>query len=82
MHFLGRRFDILQNKEQGVRFFLLHLKESEYFVVLKCDPDRTVELREKYQGITKGFYTGDTLKWNDLYVNVPKGGDVLFSFPI
>ncbi len=49
-------------------FFSLHPKEAEYFVVLKCDPDRTVELREKYRGITKGFYAGDSLMWNSVYI--------------
>ena len=49
-------------------FFILNPKGGEHFVVLKCDPGRTVELREKYQGITKGFYTGPTLMWNSVYV--------------
>ena len=49
-------------------FFSLHPKGAEYFVVLKCDPDRTVELREKYRGITKGFYAGDSLMWNSVYI--------------
>lgn len=59
-------------------FFLLNPKGGEHFVVLKCDPDRTVELREKYQGITKGFYTGDTLMWNSVSIqkDVP---DVLIA---
>lgn len=49
-------------------FFHLNPKEGEHFVVLKCDPDRTVELREKYYGITKGYYTGATLTWNSVYI--------------
>lgn len=49
-------------------FFLLSPKDGEHFVVLKCDPDKTVELREKYQGITKGVYTGATLTWNSVYI--------------
>lgn len=49
-------------------FFLLNPKEGEHFIVLKCDPDKTVELREKYQGITKGVYTGATLMWNSVYI--------------
>lgn len=49
-------------------FFLLNPKEAEYFVVLKCDPEKTVTLREKYRGITKGFYTGPTLTWNSVYI--------------
>ena len=49
-------------------FFSLTPKENEHFVVLKCDPDKTVELREKYRGVTKGFYTGATLMWNSVYI--------------
>lgn len=49
-------------------FFHLHPKEGEHFVVLNCDPDRSPELREKYQGITKGVYTGPTLTWNSVYI--------------
>ena len=49
-------------------FFLLNQNDGEHFVVLKCDPDRTVELREKYQGVTKGVYTGATLMWNSIYL--------------
>ncbi len=49
-------------------FFYLNPKEGEYFVVLKCDPERSVELREKYRGVTKGVYTGATLAWNSVYI--------------
>ena len=49
-------------------FFLLNPKEGEHFVVLKCDPNKTVELREKYRGITKGVYTGATFMWNSIYI--------------
>lgn len=49
-------------------FFLLNPKEGENFVVLKCDPNRTLVLREKYQGVSKGVYTGATLMWNSVYL--------------
>lgn len=49
-------------------FFPLNPKDGECFVVLKCDPDKTVKLREKYRGITKGIYTGPTLMWNSVYI--------------
>lgn len=35
---------------------------------MKCDPERTVELREKYEGITKGYYAGNSLLWNSVYI--------------
>lgn len=49
-------------------FFALNPKEAEYFVVLKCDPDKTMELREQYRGISKGFYAGESLMWNSVYI--------------
>jgi len=49
-------------------FFPLNPKENEHFVVMKCNPDKTVELREKYEGVTKGYYTGNNLIWNSVYI--------------
>ena len=49
-------------------FFSLNPKGVEHFVVLKCDPEMSVELREKYHGITKGFYAGESLMWNSVYI--------------
>lgn len=62
--------DLLSYKVMGkvFAFYLLNPKDGEHFVVLKCDPDRTMELREKYRGITKGVYTGATLMWNSVYI--------------
>lgn len=33
-------------------------------VALKCDPDRSVELRERYEGVGKSHYGGHSLLWN------------------
>ncbi len=49
-------------------FFSLKPKDNEHFAVMKCDPEKTVELREKYKGITKGFYAGSSLMWNSVYI--------------
>jgi predicted DNA-binding protein (MmcQ/YjbR family) len=49
-------------------FFPLNPKDNEHFVVMKCDPEKTVELREKYVGITKGYYAGSNLMWNSVYI--------------
>ena len=49
-------------------FFSLNPKDNAHFVVMKCTPDKTVELREKYDGITKGYYAGNSLKWNSVYI--------------
>ena len=44
-------------------------KNGEFLVSMKCDSERSADLRERYAGITKGFYCGDTLKWNSVYLN-------------
>ena len=49
-------------------FFPLNPKDNEHFAVMKCDPEKTVELREKYAGITKGYYAGNNLMWNSVYI--------------
>jgi predicted DNA-binding protein (MmcQ/YjbR family) len=49
-------------------FFPLYPKENEHFVVMKCAPEKTIELREKYRGVTKGYYTGNNLMWNSVYI--------------
>ena len=46
----------------------LHPKDNEYFAVMKCDPEKTAELREKYKGVTKGYYAGNNLKWNSVHI--------------
>ena len=49
-------------------FFPLNPKSNEHFAVMKCDPGKTVELREKYAGVTKGYYAGNNLMWNSVYI--------------
>ena len=62
--------DVLVYKIMGkmFAFFPLNGKDNEHLVVLKCDPERTVELRDKYEGVTKGYYAGDNLLWNSVYI--------------
>lgn len=49
-------------------FFSLNPKDNDHFVVMKCAPARTVELRERYEGVTKGYYAGNNLLWNSVYI--------------
>ena len=49
-------------------YFPLNPKDNEHFAVMKCAPEKTVELREKYAGITKGYYAGNNLMWNSVYI--------------
>ena len=62
--------DVLVYKVMNKMFALIPLrpKNAEYFVALKCDPEKSRELREKYTGITKGFYAGESLLWNSVHI--------------
>jgi predicted DNA-binding protein (MmcQ/YjbR family) len=62
--------DVIVYKIMNKMFAFIPLtpKDGQFFVVLKCDPEKTVELREKYEGITKGYYAGNNLKWNSVYI--------------
>lgn len=46
----------------------LNPKDGIFKVNLKCDADRAVELRERYEGITKGIHTASLL-WNAVWLD-------------
>lgn len=46
----------------------LEPKDGDFFVNMKCDPDRAVELREQYEGVRPGYHTSK-LMWNSVYLN-------------
>jgi Uncharacterized protein conserved in bacteria len=51
-----------------VAYYSLTPKGGNFFVNLKCNPERSTELRERYEGVTKPYHVGDTLKWNSIYI--------------
>lgn len=50
----------------GKIFAIMDMEVFEY-VNLKCDPERAVELRERYPGITPGYHMNKKL-WNSVSV--------------
>ena len=50
-------------KVMGKMFALTGLDSPEFKVNLKCDPDRSIELREDYDGIIAGFHMNKK-HWN------------------
>jgi predicted DNA-binding protein (MmcQ/YjbR family) len=62
--------DTLVYKVMGKMFayFAITPKFNEPFVVMKCNPERTIELRERYEGVTKGYHAGNNLMWNSVYI--------------
>ena len=50
-------------------FFSLNPKDGEHFALMKCNPEKSTELREKYEGVTKAYQKGDNdLTWNSVYI--------------
>ncbi|MDR2148049.1 MAG: MmcQ/YjbR family DNA-binding protein, partial [Tannerella sp.] len=45
----------------------LEPKDGQFRVDLKCDPEKSCELREKYEGIRRGTHTRE-LMWNAVYL--------------
>ena len=50
-------------KVMGKMFALTGLDELEFKVNLKCDPERSIELREEYENIIAGFHMNKK-HWN------------------
>lgn len=49
-------------------FALIPLDESELQISLKCDPEKAIELREKYSCVTSAFHFNKKY-WNTIYLN-------------
>ena len=48
-------------------FFSLEPKDGQFFVCLKCNSEKSVDLRERYGGITQTMYK--TMLWNAVYLD-------------
>jgi len=55
-------------KVMGKMFALTGLDDPEFKVNLKCDPDRSVELREQYESIRPGWHM-NKVHWNTVHVD-------------
>lgn len=50
-------------------YFSLEPKDGRFCINLKCDPEKSAMLRDKYSGVTRGEYTKtETLLWNAVYI--------------
>ncbi|MBN1637749.1 MAG: MmcQ/YjbR family DNA-binding protein [Ignavibacteriales bacterium] len=56
----------------GGKIFLLTDIEPPFSINLKCDPEKAIELRERYEGVTPGYHMNKK-NWNtiDLQSNIP-----------
>ena len=63
-------------KVAGKMFSLVSMNESPLHVNLKCDPERSVLLREKYESITPGYHMNKK-HWNTLLLNGTISDEIL-----
>ena len=54
-------------KVMGKIYAIIGLEHEDPFVSLKCDPDKSIELREKYEDITPGWHMSKT-HWNSVFI--------------
>lgn len=59
--------DTLVMKVMGKMFALTGLDKYE-FINLKCDPERSAELRERWEGIRPGWHM-NKMHWNSVFVD-------------
>ena len=57
--------DVLVYKVLDKVFALTNLKEIEFKVNLKCEPERAIELRERFEEIKSGFHMNKK-HWNTI----------------
>lgn len=60
-------------KVMGKMFALSGLEHQPAKANLKCDPERSIELREEYDGLIYGAFHMNKLHWNtvELEMNIP-----------
>jgi predicted DNA-binding protein (MmcQ/YjbR family) len=61
-------------KVMGKMFALSGLEHQPISINLKCDPERSTELREEYDGLITGAFHMSKLHWNSIEIqNIPNG---------
>jgi len=60
--------DVLVFKVAGKMFLLASLDEQPLWMNLKCDPEKAIELRERYNSIRPGYHMSK-IHWNTVEVN-------------
>jgi len=54
--------------EKMFAYIALDPKDGQFAVNLKCDPEKSIELRERYQGVKNGIHMPQGLLWNAVYL--------------
>lgn len=70
--------DVLVWKVGGKMFALIRLNELPVHVNLKCDPEKALELRERYDAILPGYHMNKK-QWNTVIVDGRLPRSLVFS---
>ena len=60
--------DVLVFKVEGRIFLLMRLMQRPLTINLKCDPERALELRERYESVLPGYHMNKKL-WNTVILD-------------
>lgn len=64
--FLGHTVLVFKVMDKMFAYIDLNPKDLDFRVCLKCDPERSVELREQFQGVRSTSFK--TFMWNEVYL--------------
>jgi predicted DNA-binding protein (MmcQ/YjbR family) len=70
--------DTLVFKVMGKMFALASVDTFE-FINLKCDPEKAIELREKYEAVKPGYHMNKAL-WNSVYANQDVSDKLIYQW--
>ncbi len=70
--------DTLVFKVMGKMFALAGVDAFEY-TNLKCDPEKAIELREKYEAVKPGYHMNKAL-WNSVYPNLDVSDKLIYQW--
>ena len=60
--------DVLVFKVHGKIFLLLMLETHRHMINLKCDPERAIDLRERYEAVRPGYHMNKK-HWNTVVLD-------------
>ena len=61
------------------KMFALADVEEFSFINLKCDPEKAINLREQYEGVTPGYHMNKKL-WNSVYPNKDVSDKLIYQW--
>ena len=61
------------------KIFALTDTEDDFSINLKCDPEKAIELRERYTAVQPGYHMSKK-HWNTIYIDGSINDDLLYEW--